>query len=343
MRGSICTPTSFVVLLLILVLAPLPSGGFAAGAKRSGGKRGATTKKAAAGGGGGFGASSAKQPKLDPKAKRILKEMGGNVDAAQEAHFQNAMRALRKDDPSVYEELMSARDGLPTGDAHAKLVELFWDAVAVYLPARERGTDGASMGAKMKSKVEAIAYCSTEARGAVGAAAAVLDVGCGDGAMVPHLQSAGADIGGYLGLDLSERMVDAAAAAHPKAAFRQADMLSLDPRPDFDTVLLNGASQFFADQTALVRSATEWLRPDGRVVIAHAQGAAFVREEHRGNPAVARSCLPDPAQLRSIADELQLEVLPAEACVPAASALGSSHTLEGEDFYLVALQKKAES
>ena len=104
-------------------------------------------------------------------------------------------------------------------------------------------------------------------------------------------------------------------------------------------MLLNGASQFFADQAALIGATTKWLRPSGRIVIAHAQGAAFVRDEHRGNPAVARSCLPLPSELSAIAEALDLEVLPAEECVP--TTYTASHTLEGEDFYLVALQKRA--
>ena len=54
---------------------------------------------------------------------------------------------------------------------------------------------------------------------------AVLDVGCGDGALLPHLLRAGADAGRYLGIDLSARMVAAAAAAHPAATFRRAARL----------------------------------------------------------------------------------------------------------------------
>ena len=79
------------------------------------------------------------------------------------------------------------------------------------------------------------------------------------------------------------------------------------------------------------------LRPGGRIVISHAQGAAFVREENAGNPAVARACLPEPEQLAALADEFNLDVLPAEQCLPGAEP---SHTLQGEDFYLVALEKK---
>lgn len=166
---------------------------------------------------------------------------------------------------------MEAKGGLPTGAAHAKLVELFWDAVAAYIPARQRSVGESGMSAKARRQIDAIAGC------AASAGPAVLDVGCGDGALLPHLLRAGADAGRYLGIDLSARMVAAAAAAHPAATFRRADFLELDPSGEYDCCLLNGASQFFADQSCLVGAAAAAVRSGGRVVIAHAQGAGMWR------------------------------------------------------------------
>lgn len=182
-------------------------------------------------------------------------------------------------------------------------------------------------------QVDAIAQLSTTA------GSAVVDVGCGDGALLPHLTRAGAAPSSYLGVDISARMVELAAAAHPSATFVCADFLTLKPTATFDCVLLNGASQFFADQAQLAAAAAAWVRPGGLIVFSHAQGAAFVADEHRGNPAVARSCLPTPQQLAAIAEEQNMEVLPTTRCVPDDSAaLPTPHTLEGEHFYLVALQ-----
>ena len=312
-----------VAALLCLALAA-PSCGFAA----AGGKGGAKKKKPAAGGG-GFGATANKEPKLDAKAAKILKQVGGNVDAAQEQHFQSALRRLEKKDPELFTVLMEAEGGLPTGDAHKKLVELFWDAVAVYMPARKRDTDSTKMGAEMRSKIESIATLSTAS------GPAVLDVGCGDGAMLPHLLKAGAEQGQYLGIDIASTMIDRAEMAHPKAMFKRAEFLNLDPMSEaYDGVLLNGVSQFFEDDLVLIDRATKWLKPGGLVVVSHAQGAKFVADEHDGNRAVARSLLPSPERLNEIADALRMEVLTAEECVPDNSA----HTLEGDDFYLVALR-----
>ena len=206
----------------------------------------------------------------------------------------------------------------------------------MYVPARQRAVDGDGLSAKARGKVEAIAEC------AAASGPAVVDVGCGDGALLPHLLRAGAVKKGYFGLDVSPRMIELARGAHPGVAFSAADFLELEPMGGglpYDCCLLNGASQFFADQTALVAAAAEWVRPGGRVVLSHAQGAAFVADEHRGNPAVARSCLPTPLELEEIAAELNLAVLPASECVKDGTVGGAPHTLEGDDFYLVALQK----
>ena len=314
------------ILLLVLTFAPTPTHSFA----KTTGKK--TSKKPAAGG--GFGAV-AKQPKLDAKAKKILEQAGGNVDAAQEQQFQNALQKLSKTEPELFEALMDAEGGLPTGPAHAKLNELFWDSVATYIPARggQRTVDG-PMSSAAKRKISAIAGCS------VASGPAVLDVGCGDGAMLSHLVKAGADPKSYLGLDVSSRMIEAAALAHPRAKFQKADFLAMQPTETFDCCLLNGASQFFADQSELLAAACAWLRPGGRVVISHAQGAGFVRSEYEGNRAVARSCLPDSDALAALAEELQLTLLPAEECVPTAEG-AVPHTHAGEHFYLVALTKPA--
>jgi hypothetical protein len=132
-------------LIAAICCLALPAAvGFAASSKPK--------RKAKATGGGGFGVSSSKAPRLDPQAKRLLRDVGGDVDAAQEQCFQNALGRLREDAPELFDELMAAEGGLPTGRAHAKLVELFWDAVATYIPARQRATDG-GMGAKMRAKV----------------------------------------------------------------------------------------------------------------------------------------------------------------------------------------------
>ena len=59
----------------------------------------------------------------------------------------------------------------------------------------------------------------------LGAEDKVIDVGCGDGAMVPHLRARAA----YCGVDLSARMVSLARRRHPDARLERASCPSEVP------------------------------------------------------------------------------------------------------------------
>jgi SAM-dependent methyltransferase len=65
--------------------------------------------------------------------------------------------------------------------------------------------------------------------------AAVLEVGCGFGDFLDHAESRGVRPRSYLGVDVSERMVQGARARHLEARFEVLDVLSAEPPllPDF--------------------------------------------------------------------------------------------------------------
>ena len=89
----------------------------------------------------------------------------------------------------------------------------------------------------------------------------------------------------------------------------------------FDVVLFNGSLQFFSDLASVLRRAAALLpsspsssstssaapssqrRAGGRVVIAHANGAAFVEQEHRGSPLVAVSTMPSMDELAALLEQ----------------------------------------
>lgn len=101
---------------ILIALAADPAAALAASPRK-----GKATRPA----GGGFGAAASKQTSLDAAAKRLLKEAGGDVDAAQEKSFQNAMRALSRSEPELFEAWPSLDSGVPpapdaaSGDAGA--------------------------------------------------------------------------------------------------------------------------------------------------------------------------------------------------------------------------------
>ena len=147
-----------------------------------------------------------------------------------------------------------------------------WDTVADYLPVE---TADAALDARL-------------ARVAAFARGRCLDVGCGDGAMVPHLKARAA----YCGVDLSARMVSLARRRHPDARFERAgffEFVAGGEEAAWDTILFVAALQFFPDVDAVLAACAARLAPGGRVVVAHVRGAAFVRQERRGNPAVVEA------------------------------------------------------
>ena len=227
------------------------------------------------------------------------------VDASLDARLSRVatLEELRRNDPELFADVARARRCDPDGPARGreKLLAMTWDVVADYLPTE---TVDASLDARL-SRVAAFA------RGRC------LDVGCGDGSMVPHLRERT-----YRGVDLSGRMVDLARKHHPDAQFAKAGFFEFLAREStaWDTILFVAALQFFPDVGAVLSACASHLAPGGRVVIAHARGATFVREERHGNPAV-------------------VEALPAVEDLLATGEFGLAHAGgDLDDFYLVVLE-----
>ena len=266
----------------------------------------AAKKKARAAGGFGAKPKPPKRPALGKAAAKLLDEYGGDVDAAQAARFDSYMEKLRASDPELFADVARARRCDPAAPARGRdrLLAMTWDTVADYLPVE---TADAALDARL-------------ARVAAFARGRCLDVGCGDGAMVPHLKARAA----YCGVDLSARMVSLARRRHPDARFERAgffEFVAGGEEAAWDTILFVAALQFFPDVDAVLAACAARLAPGGRVVVAHVRGAAFVREERRGNPAV-------------------VEALPAVEDLLAAGGFGLVHAEEDlDDFYLVVLER----
>lgn len=97
-------------------------------------------------------------------------------------------------------------------------------------------------------------------------AGAVLDVGCGEGVLVDYLRPAGP--GSYLGIDLSQTAVAAAARRRGGAVrFAVADAEGWPLRGTFAAVVLNECLYYMRDPLAVTRRALAAVAPGGILVV----------------------------------------------------------------------------
>jgi SAM-dependent methyltransferase len=302
---------------------------------------------------------------LTPAAKDLLARHDGNVDAASSDYYQSQLRKLEKElrelsggdgsgggDSSGYSRrdepplsgAASERSGAAVDRHHRLRLRAAWDAVALFLPVDYARSNGRVDGYVTRRLSMVAAGCfAAPADGGGGARGAgpaegsggwsILDVGCGDGAILPYLDRLcrrdprsrrPSPCYEYLGIDVSPEMIALgrrrrpgadlavgcfpddvpgllsarAAAAEEEEERRSPDSMASDGDDGggrFDCVLFNGSLQFFGDVERALSEARRLLRPrpGSRIVVAHALGSKFVDQERRASPGVALSRLPD--------------------------------------------------
>lgn len=171
----------------------------------------------------------------------------------------------------------------------------------------------------------------------------VLDVGCGNGLLLPFLRQAATAKLEYRGIDLSSRMVDVAARKYggDGAVFEARSFADCAAAGgEYDTIVFNGSLQFFADPAATLEQAASLLRAGSasRLVVAHINGGGYVRTERADNPATVLSEMPSLAELTAVCERLGLELAPWDGVE--LSSLGVEAAAEIlDDFYLAVLER----
>ncbi|KAJ1617457.1 S-adenosyl-L-methionine-dependent methyltransferase, partial [Pavlovales sp. CCMP2436] len=273
-------------------------------------------------------------PVLRDDATACLQRAGGDLGVAQSLYLSDGAKLVQSRDPEAFSRLVSYREKVNAVSdrtsydrtSHELLLKLTWNSIAAFMPFDARPSR------KIDRRLKRIADASCKSESPLGASGPILDVGCGDGELVPHIRELAPDQDqSYLGIDLSTVMVERARRAHPNTRFEECSFAALASRPPqrerYACVIFNGALQFFADQDDTLASAAALLRPGGRIVIAHVHGASFVRQENSGNRAVAVSTLPTRKELEAAATRLGMIV--EEDALSAETG--------GEDFYLFSL------
>ena len=322
------------------------------------------------GGGFGSSKSMQKKPTKQTLAKRLEKKYGGTTPQDIARGTQQQIEEKMKSLPphlqvatQLYQELqkwnarMSSisildQTKIPPGDmegarrAQAELQRLYeehnltpndlhnifqkitWDASADAKAARSLT---GRMPKKIEDRVDKACKIIAEAVESAGDEGTCLDVGCGFGVLVPSLKKAGVAHNRIYGVDLSPEMIRNAQDLHPDANFEAADFLSYKPLSNgFDGIIFCSSLHDMPDSIAALKKAEDLLRPNGKIVVVHPQGASHVKMQASSNPVLVKRCLPDAKELCDLCCNLNLIIEPAAA----------NSREESENGYLAVLQKK---
>jgi ubiquinone/menaquinone biosynthesis C-methylase UbiE len=138
--------------------------------------------------------------------------------------------------------------------------------------------------------------------------AAMLDVGCGTGILLPLLRENVNGDGHVVALDLSGEMLKRALGKGQPTIYVQGDAESL-PLPEgvFDWVLCNAVFPHFPDQLRALAELRRVLRAGGRLVICHAFNREKINEFHCSvGGVVAHDAIPDEEKMLRLLWEAEL-------------------------------------
>jgi SAM-dependent methyltransferase len=212
-------------------------------------------------------------------------------------------------------------------DLHNIFQKATWDASADAKAARALT---GQMPIYISERVQRASDIAGEALAASSIDGLCLDVGCGFGVLVPFLKRSGVAEAQIVGIDLSPHMIRNARDQYPGVRFEVCDFLSylqLDAS-SFDAITFCAALHDMPDMIAALSKASSLLRPGGKLVLFHPQGASHVLNQSRSNPVLVKRGLPDSQELKSLDIGLQLTLAPAAANSPEESRFGYLAVLE---------------
>ena len=119
------------------------------------------------------------------------------------------------------------------------------------------------------------------------APATVLDAGCGTGRVAIELASRGIDV---VGVDIDDRMLNAARAKAPDLTWITADLLDVVVGRTFDVVVMPGNVMIFVEpgtEAAVVANMAGHVSPDGRLIAGFQLGRGYSVERYDTDCAAA--------------------------------------------------------
>jgi ubiquinone/menaquinone biosynthesis C-methylase UbiE len=129
----------------------------------------------------------------------------------------------------------------------------------------------------------------------IGLASQVLDVGAGDGFLVPFLLPLLGESGTLTEVDVADQMIEENQRRHPdpRLRFLVADASCLNTDARYDAILAFSCFPHFADHVGTIGHLSTLLVPGGRLAICHLKSSTEMNAFHRGAHAdVANHQLP---------------------------------------------------
>jgi SAM-dependent methyltransferase len=296
--------------------------------------------------GGGGGGKKMKESEKKKMQAKLLEAYGGDIAKGTEERIQAAMSMLPPDlqlaaklykqiqqwearlsnmsslaqasiprqevDGAIRakEELASIykANGLDDTDMHNFYQRTTWDASA---DAKSARAVMFNMNKDLEKRVDIACSYVAEVVKKAGATGRALDVGCGPGVLVPHLLKAGLTAKQITGTDLSPGMIRNAQLQHRGIDFIASDFIKVfDDKDGFDGIIFCSALHDMPDQRLALQKARALLRPGGKMVILHAQGAEHVLGQVKANPVMVRKGLPSNEELNAMNLGLKILVPP---------------------------------
>eukprot|EP00559_Dactyliosolen_fragilissimus_P004729 CAMPEP_0184864336 /NCGR_PEP_ID=MMETSP0580-20130426/14554_1 /TAXON_ID=1118495 /ORGANISM="Dactyliosolen fragilissimus" /LENGTH=330 /DNA_ID=CAMNT_0027363067 /DNA_START=183 /DNA_END=1175 /DNA_ORIENTATION=- len=218
-------------------------------------------------------------------------------------------------------QLYSSHD-LSDVDIHNILQKTTWDASA---DAKAAKAIFGNMPSHIEERVDrACDVIATAVRSSGRRKGRCLDIGCGYGALVPHLTKFGVLPSQIVGVDLSTEMIRNAKEKYRGVDFIAADFLNEYEDKDekgFDGIIFCSSFHDLPEPNSVIAKAVMLLRPGGKLVIVHAQGSDHVLSQHRANPILVKRGLPTAKDWRELKEtkiypELEIEHLSADPGTP---------------------------
>ncbi|KYO67006.1 class I SAM-dependent methyltransferase [Thermovenabulum gondwanense] len=116
--------------------------------------------------------------------------------------------------------------------------------------------------------------------------AAVLDVGCGTGVLVPYINEKIGKSGRIVGLDIAEKMIQRAREKFsekdfPNVNFVVGDIMDYNFSDSFDFIICYSSFPHFPDKIQSIKKMASLLKPKGKLIICHSESREKINNLHR--------------------------------------------------------------